>query len=72
MPQFTEIVDSQTDNVTSKNTIYTNCGVVGTSEASKPIRPSVAEMQRSQADGAKLPKSDSSETNDNQSNEYKE
>lgn len=36
MPKFTEIVDSNTDNVCSKDTDFSGCGVAGTKEATKP------------------------------------
>ena len=50
--KITEIVDSQTDNITSKNSRYKDCGIAGSAEATKPIHRSVSEMQKSQAAGA--------------------
>lgn len=52
MPKITDISDSQTTNVTSKTSTYSkDCGVVATTDASKPFLPTVAEMRKSQAVG---------------------
>ena len=50
MPTIKEIVDSNTDNVTQKNSRYPS--TAGSDEAARPHMPSIAEMRDSQQKGS--------------------
>jgi hypothetical protein len=53
MAKINTVVDSQTNNVTRKDTDFKGCGVVGTSEGAGSDFPSVKELRSSQEAGNK-------------------